>query len=571
MEKSIKLLKKVLFLTILCLFILFFNQSLVEATSTNTVTINGQELTNEYKYLVNGVRAENGILGIGGCTAQFDSDTGVLTLNGYSGGRIQSGQGDELTIKLIGNNKITENTSYQACGIVNNTNLTITSDSEANLTINVTSSESIVAGIESDYNNTNSDNRIVIGGKANIIVNGTSNSNRAIGIHSNSSVSIIDNASFTATLRGYYNSKTLQCGFEITKPLLINTTGNINLDASYDRAFNWPCNGYGIYSTSTMTLHNVGTMTIKYPTINGGAAWNDDSWTVPEKFAVNEGVVDGNKTMEIHSGSGTVHTLTLESAVNMFGKSTGQYFNGDIINIFGNSNVPGLKFKDWTYSTGLIENNLAENTTYTMPDSNATVTANYTPFASQPKFTRINSSTGNINYTLNGEFIETERRLVKSGETAEDDFSIHHEFLNTPYEISEGTEIHQVPAGNYKVAVKYEDKWYYSDAFTVNYDEQISEDDIIGTNDDGQIPEDNTIISNETLNYEEISEEIITGEISNDNKLPQTGTEEGNKFTKWLTAVIFLGIFCLISMLLIDYKKEKINQSQKGGKHNGSR
>ena len=152
------IMKRVLKYTLLTLFfsltILFFNQSVVEASvPASTVYINGETLTNEYKYLVNGVKSKNGILGSDGCTAQFDSNSGVLTLNGYSGKGIQTGQGQDLTIKLIGNNRINENNSSQAWGINKECDgaLTITSDSEANLTINVSSAESMVAGIKSDF------------------------------------------------------------------------------------------------------------------------------------------------------------------------------------------------------------------------------------------------------------------------------------------------------------------------------------------------------------------------------------------------------------------------------------
>ncbi len=549
-----KVLKYLLLILFFSLTILFFNQALVKATEpASTVSINGETLNDEYKYLVNGVKAKNGVLGSGGCTAQFNSNTGVLILSGYSGKGIQTGQGQDLTIKLIGNNKITENNNSQAWGINKESDgvLTITSDSEADLIINVSSSESIVAGIKSDYMDNYSNDSIIIGGKANVIVKGTSKRSRAVGIYANSRLSIIDNASFTATLSGYYNAKMLQCGFELTKPLLINTTGNINLDASYDYAFNWPCNGYGIYSTSTMILHNVGTMTIKYPTRNGGAAWNA-SWAIPENFAVNEGIVNGIKTKEIHSGSGIVHTLTLESAVNMFGKSTGQYFNGDIIKISGTPDVIGLKFKNWLTSAGLVENSLVENTNYTMPNSDATVTANYTAFASQPKFTKINSSSGKIDYTLNGEFIESARRLVKSEETAEDEFSCNHDFLSTPYTVNSGTETNQVPAGKYKIAVKHESKWYYSDIFTVNYDEQLPDG-----NTENNV--DNSTDNNTNNNTNNNVENNVSNNAENVTKLPQTG-EETNEFTKWLSIAIFLGVFWLMSMLLIDYEKKKITK-----------
>lgn len=563
-----KILKYVLLILFFSLIILFFNQPLVEASEpASTVSINGETLDNEYKYLVDGVKAKNGTLGSDGCTVQFDSNTGVLILNGYSGGGIQTGQGQDLTIKLIGDNKITENNNSQAWGISkeNDGALTITSDSEANLTINVRSEESMVAGIKSDYLDNYSNDSIIIGGKANIIVKGNAKRSRADGIYANTRLSIIDNASFSATLSGYYNNKMLQCGIEITKPLLINTTGNIDLDASYDYAFNWPCNGYGIYSTSTMTLHNVGTMTIKYPTKNGGDAWNA-AWTIPENFAVNEGNVNGIKTKEIHSGSGIVHTLTFESAVNMFGKTTGQYFKGDVIKISGTSEVIGLKFRNWVPSAGLVENSLLENTNYTMPDSDATVTANYTPFASQPQFTKINSTSGKIDYTLNGEFIESGRRLVKAEETAEDEFSCNHEFLSTPYEINEGTENNQVPAGKYKIAVKHESKWYYSDTFTVNYGKQTIDDDKENNTDDNT--EDNTgekenKVDNNTDNNKENNasnndtENNIENNSENITKLPQTG-EETNGVVEWLSRVILLGIFWLVSMLLIDREKKKM-------------
>lgn len=43
-------------------------------------------------------------------------------------------------------------------------------------------------------------------------------------------------------------------------------------------------------------------------------------------------------------------------------------------------------------------------------------------------------------------------------------------------------------------------------------------------------------------------------------KLPKTG-EENSTFANWLSIVIILGIFWLLSMLLIDREKKKINQT----------
>ena len=69
-----KVLKYLLLILFFSLTILFFNQALVKATEpASTVSINGETLNDEYKYLVNGVKAKNGVLGSGGCTAQFNT------------------------------------------------------------------------------------------------------------------------------------------------------------------------------------------------------------------------------------------------------------------------------------------------------------------------------------------------------------------------------------------------------------------------------------------------------------------------------------------------------------------
>ena len=230
----------------------------------------------------------------------------------------------------------------------------------------------------------------------------------------------------------------------------------------------------------------------------------------------------------------------------------------EIIKILGTSDVIGLKFKDWASSAGLVENRLVEQTNYTMPNSDTTVTANYTAFAFQPKFTKINISSGNIDYTLNGEFIESERRLVKSGETAEDEFSCNHDFSSIPYEICEGTEPNQVPAGKYKIAVKHESKWYYSDIFTVNYGDNTTDENET-TNGDENSKENNTQPNEEEKEKEpeETETDNISNERGNNNaKLPQTGEE--NKFVNLLLITIVLGSFWLVSMLLIEREKKKM-------------
>ena len=54
---------------------------------------------------------------------------------------------------------------------------------------------------------------------------------------------------------------------------------------------------------------------------------------------------------------------------------------------------------------------------------------------------------------------------------------------------------------------------------------------------------------------QDTTDENVLG--TNDTKLPQTG-EENNMFAKWLSIVIVLGIFWIVSMLLIDREKKRM-------------
>lgn len=71
-------------------------------------------------------------------------------------------------------------------------------------------------------------------------------------------------------------------------------------------------------------------------------------------------------------------------------------------------------------------------------------------------------------------------------------------------------------------------------------------------------------VENNTENNSEINsnsgDNIKDETIENDTKLPQTG-EENNVFANWLSIAILLGIFWLVSMLLIDREKKKMTKS----------
>ena len=64
----------------------------------------------------------------------------------------------------------------------------------------------------------------------------------------------------------------------------------------------------------------------------------------------------------------------------------------------------------------------------------------------------------------------------------------------------------------------------------------------------------------ENANHSSIDELGEANTIKNDTRLPKTG-EENNVFAEWLSIVIVLGIVWMVSMLLIDHEKKRINQS----------
>ena len=93
------------------------------------------------------------------------------------------------------------------------------------------------------------------------------------------------------------------------------------------------------------------------------------------------------------------------------------------------------------------------------------------------------------------------------------------------------------------------------------YGELISQTDNVDNLEDNNQNETTSSNNNEVQSGENNTQqngETAAGEVPNaDSKLPQTG-EETNVFTNWISIVILLGIFWLVSMLLIDREKKKM-------------
>lgn len=205
--------------------------------------------------------------------AAYDPNTGTLTLQGYEGGSITLGGAAayDLTIKLIGDNKITVNGYNGITTAGNGGNITITADSGSNgtLTIDVTAANGDAVGIDSYYGSGTSGD-VTIKGDADVKINTkTKEVNRCgYGIYAKN-VIIEGNAKVATTVNAPRNTGGgLVSGIFAKNNVTINTTGEITVDASNAGAMDeGRVYSTGVNSQNTLTLTKVGKMTVK---------WNDN-------------------------------------------------------------------------------------------------------------------------------------------------------------------------------------------------------------------------------------------------------------------------------------------------------
>ena len=208
--------------------------------------------------------------------AHYDPDNGILTLNGYEGGQIKLG-GEiqrDLTIKLIGDNKITVNGDV---GIVVNSyecNITITAESGSSgtLTINVTNEASVNDGVTGIGNylatGGGTSGNVTITGHADVTINATSNTANytSYGIYAGK-VIIKDHAKAAITVNAPKNTGGgFVYGIYAKDNVTIDTAGEITVDVSNAGTGN-VVYSTGVRSMGNLTLTKVGGMTVK---------WNDE-------------------------------------------------------------------------------------------------------------------------------------------------------------------------------------------------------------------------------------------------------------------------------------------------------
>ena len=236
-------------------------------------------------YLVSGVPSMTGSLGTGGCTAQFDAVTGTLSLHGYNEGTIQllSPTKEDITIKLIGSNRVTVSGSGQKRGIysMSGGDIVITSDSGGTLDIDVSSTDNHAIGIVSGYAGGITTGNVIIRGDASVTVDVSSPVDYAMGIYAEQRVCIIEDAAFSVEAKSPSSGFLGAHGIFSEGSATFNTTGNITLDCSD------PGNsaGHVVNAMGMTTLMKTGVLTIKWPTGGGPFAYSTP-WYNPDHFTV---------------------------------------------------------------------------------------------------------------------------------------------------------------------------------------------------------------------------------------------------------------------------------------------
>ena len=208
-----------------------------------------------------------------GYNAAYNPTNGTLTLKDYEGGSITLG-GDiqrNLTIKLIGDNKITVSGDS---GIVVNSyecNITITAESgsKGELTIDVSNATSDNYGVTGIGNylatGGGTSGNVTIAGYADVTINATTNAANwsSWGIYAGE-VFIEDHAKVAITVNAPNNTGgDFVYGIYANTNVTINTAGEITVDASNagtgDRVYS-----IGVKAMGTLTLTKVGRMTVKW-------------------------------------------------------------------------------------------------------------------------------------------------------------------------------------------------------------------------------------------------------------------------------------------------------------------
>ena len=427
------------------------------APDANSVSVNGHPFAAPTKLYYKNGDSDTGN-GSTDYNAHYDPATGVLELKNYNSGPIMIGGPVEsdITIKLVGNNLINSNSQF---GIVNNNggDITITAGSDATLTINVTNDSYYAFGIACDIPGSyaSRSRAITISGKANVTVNATATSTEynknAVGISTKGTVAIKENASLKAVCKSSTPSTGLQsaAGIYGYSGVTINTTGKVDIDISQ-------CSGaynYGIYGNASNNLTKVGEMTIKWKQSSGNGAQVLDVGSFDSAAATHAINVDTTNCVATYR-YGTPYTVTVNNG--SCDAANRQYLEGDTVTVTADT-VSGLTFKKWSSADVTVASETNATTTFIMPGKDVTVTANYNLFTTEPSFARTSDTQGTISFTLAATPDGAPKLVEKDSDTVVGNQFFYGDTLERSNTVTNGTGTYNVPAGEYRIAVKYGD------------------------------------------------------------------------------------------------------------------
>ena len=293
----------------------------------------------------------------------YDAASRTLTLKGYNGGRIEvvGDQRQNFTVKLVGNNTIhstsygltidSEDSSYPDTP-TNYLNFTITADNDATLAVN---GIHIVRRVN-----------FAIGGNATVQSVTTAENIPALkgggSGAGNCSVTIKENANVTLQ-SGIDQSGNSFCLVPITGNLTVNTTGDVNIDATKTGGA-----AIQLYGSVHTSLNSVNQMKIKWSKGGYNLKLNKDGYATNTGDGIAIYRTGAYASVQFANSSGTLGYSVTGST----GKSYGDFMKDDIVTITAKTPETGKQFKNWTWVCKGVDNlEFTDNTTAN--DANATI------------------------------------------------------------------------------------------------------------------------------------------------------------------------------------------------------
>ena len=412
---------------------------------------NGQHLSAQYPYLVDGVRAQSGTLGEEGCTAFFDAGTGTLTLWDYDGGNIYAAQDvkRDLHIKLVGdnNNIFIYNVSF---GISNTGggDISITAEDAARLRVTVRGSGK-VRGITVDEGL--SQGSITIGGKAEVSVQAETTATTYLGqpvagLCAPKGVALEDSASLNITNCISNDVAGTALGiYALEGPVTSDTDGRVIINCSHS------ANTLGSVAIQAGVITLTRAELLKLSWAGGGHPYTGTLTYDPARFAV---INDSTNRVATYRRGDPCDLRVINGFIDRGfypnDITTGQFLEDDEVEIYARGDIINYVFDHWSdteYGEPCV--NFINGTTvhsprasFLMSPEEANLQANYrsTLFAVQPLFDRANSKvTWTLTQPISGGVLEHKGELGWYSSKSVDGNAGEVTVSNTPSEQPDGT------------------------------------------------------------------------------------------------------------------------------------